>query len=84
VDRLWTEIERRYAELCASGQLELRRQAQRRTELERRLQIELWRRFLGDGERARVLAELGQRVARGELLAAEAVHLLVTPLFDAT
>jgi LAO/AO transport system kinase len=33
VDRLWTEIERRYAELCASGQLELRRQAQRRTEL---------------------------------------------------
>jgi LAO/AO transport system kinase len=78
VDRLWTEIERRYAELCASGQLELRRQTQRRTELQRRLQAELWRQFLADDERGRKLAELGQRVARGELLAADAVHQLLT------
>lgn len=84
IDRLWTEVERRYTELCASGQLELRRQAQRRTELERRLRAELWRRFLDDGERARLLAELGQQVARRELLAAEAVHQLVSTVFDVT
>lgn len=76
VDRLWAEIERRYAELCASGQLELRRQAQRRAELQRRLQAELWRQFLADDERRRRSEELGEQVARGELPAAEAVHQL--------
>jgi LAO/AO transport system kinase len=81
IDRLWAEVERRYAELCASGQLELRRQAQRRTELQRRLHAELWRQFLADTDRASRLAELGQRVARGEMLAAEAVHQLVSGAF---
>ncbi len=81
VDRLWAEVERRYAELCASGQLELRRQAQRRAELQRRLQAELWRQFLSHDERARRLAELSQLVARGELPAAEAVHQLTAGLF---
>lgn len=81
IDRLWAEVERRYAELCASGQLELRRQAQRRAELQRRLQAELWRQFLSHDERARRLAELSQLVARGELPAAEAVHQLTAGLF---
>jgi LAO/AO transport system kinase len=81
IDKLWAEIERRYAELCASGQLELRRQTQRRSELQRRLQAELWRQFLADGERSSRLRELEQRVARGELLAAEAVHQLVAGAF---
>jgi LAO/AO transport system kinase len=84
VDRLWTEVERRYTELCASGQLELRRQAQRRTELERRLRAELWQRFVADDERARWLAELGLRVARGELLPTEAVHQLMSSVFAST
>lgn len=83
VDRLWAEIERRYAELCASGQLELRRQTQRRTELQHRLQAELWRQFVTDGERMRRLTELGELVARGELLAAEAVHQLTANTFAA-
>lgn len=82
IDRLWAEIERRYTELCASGQLELRRQAQRQTELQRRLQAELWRQFVANAERTRRLAELSQLVARGELLAAQAVHQLTAEIFS--
>jgi LAO/AO transport system kinase len=81
VDKLWAEIERRYAELAASGQLELRRRDQRRAEFQRRLQGELWRALLRDPERARALAELERRVAAGELLAGEAVQHLVAQLF---
>jgi len=83
VDRLWSELERRYAELAASGQLALRRQAQRRAEFQPRLQSELWRAFVGDGERARELAELERRVAGGELLAGAAVQQLIRQFFAA-
>ncbi len=82
VDRLWSELERRYAELAGSGQLQLRRQAQRRAEFQRRLQAELWRSFLRD-PRARDLEELQRKVAAGELLAARAVQQLLRRLFDA-
>jgi LAO/AO transport system kinase len=82
VDRLWSEIERRYAELAGSGQLQLRRQAQRRAEFQRRLQGELWRRFLRDA-RTRDLEELQRQVAEGELLAARAVQQLLQRLFGA-
>lgn len=82
VDRLWNELERRYAELAASGQLQLRRQAQRRAEFQRRLQGELWRSFLRD-PRARDLEELQRKVASGELLAARAVQQLLQRLFGA-
>jgi LAO/AO transport system kinase len=81
VDRLWSEIERRYAELAASGQLELRRQTQRRAEFQLRLHSELWRALLRDAERARTLGELEQRVAAGELLVGAAVRRLVAQLF---
>jgi LAO/AO transport system kinase len=80
VDRLWSELERRYAELAASGQLQLRRQAQRRAEFQRRLQSELWRSFLRDA-RAHDFEELQRRVAAGELLAARAVQQLLERLF---
>jgi LAO/AO transport system kinase len=82
VDRLWSEIERRYAELAGSGQLQLRRQAQRCAEFQLRLQGELWRRFLRDA-RARDFDELQRRVAAGELLAARAVQQLLERLFGA-
>ena len=82
VDRLWSELERRYAELAGSGQLQLRRQAQRRAEFQRRLHAELWRSFLRD-PRAHDFEELQRRVAAGELLAARAVQQLLQRLFDA-
>lgn len=82
VDRLWSEIERRYAELAGSGQLQLRRQAQRRAEFQRRLQGELWRSFLRDA-RAHDFEELQRRVAAGELPAAQAVQQLLQRLFGA-
>jgi LAO/AO transport system kinase len=83
VDRLWSELESRYAQLAASGQLELRRQAQRRGEFQRRLQGELWRAFLRDAERAHSLGELEQRVASGEILAGAAVQQLLRAVFGA-
>jgi LAO/AO transport system kinase len=83
VDRLWSELERRYAELAGSGQLELRRQAQRRAEVQRRLQGELWRAFLHDA-RARDFDQLQQRVAAGELPAATAIQQLLQRLFSAS
>jgi len=82
VDRLWSETERRYAELAGSGQLQLRRQAQRRAEFQRRLQGELWRSFLRDA-RAQDFEELQRRVAAGELPAARAVQQLIRRLFGA-
>jgi LAO/AO transport system kinase len=82
IEGLWQSIERRYAELEASGQLEERRRARRRAEFQRRLHQGLWRGLLRDPERARALAELEGRVMAGELLAGDAVEQLVAQLFS--
>ncbi|MEO8177446.1 MAG: methylmalonyl Co-A mutase-associated GTPase MeaB [Deltaproteobacteria bacterium] len=81
IDRLWSELSHRYAALAASGQLEHRRQAQRRAEFRRRLHGELWRAFTGDAARANELEELERRVAAGELLAGRAVRTTIERFF---
>lgn len=83
IDVLWAGIEARFAALEASGEIEVRRSTQRRAEFQRRLQRELWRRFLGDHSRAGMLAELEGRVAAGELLAADAVADVLGQFFSA-
>jgi LAO/AO transport system kinase len=75
IAELWQALEGRYRELEASGQLQVRRSAQRRAELHQRLAGALMRRFLG--EREAELAEVERQVAAGELLAGDAVRRLL-------
>lgn len=77
IAELWEAIDGRRRALEGSGELELKRQRQRKDELQRRLASALLRDFTRDPSRAAALAAIEARVARGEVLAADAVRQLL-------
>jgi GTPase len=77
IPELWQQLERRYLELQASGELEQRRRAQRKAELHQRLSLALMGAFTRDGERRRALAQAEDQVTNGKMLARAAVTELI-------
>jgi LAO/AO transport system kinase len=74
---LWAAIERRGAELEASGELAERRRQQRKAELRDRLSLALMSEFTRDPARQRALAEAEREVMAGTRLARAAVRRLL-------
>lgn len=77
VETLWQALSERFDELRASGQLEQRRQGQRKAELHQRLARALMSDFTRDERRREALARAEQQVMAGGLLPAEAVFELI-------
>lgn len=77
IEELWQVLRARHEELEASGELLLRRRAQRKAELHQRLASALMRRFVGDAGHAEQLAQAEQDVMHGELLARDAIARLL-------
>ena len=83
VEQLWQAVEARYHELQASGELQIKRRAQRKAELHRRLAAALMQTFMQDAERATDLDQLEQQVMSGTLLPGDAVQRLLSAADDA-
>jgi LAO/AO transport system kinase len=77
IDELWRALDARYLELETSGELELKRSAQRKAELHARLVGALMRQFSSDPARAQRLADVEGQVMAGTLLPGDAVHQLL-------
>lgn len=77
IDDLWRALDARYLELEASGELYLKRSAQRKAELHARLVGALMRQFSRDPARAQRLADVEGQVMAGTLLPGDAVHQLL-------
>jgi GTPase len=78
IEELWQVLSARYEELKTSGELPLRRLAQRKAELHQRLASALMRRFVGDVGHAERLAQAERDVMQGELLARDAIERLLS------
>jgi LAO/AO transport system kinase len=78
IEELWQVLRARYEELKTSGELPLRRQAQRKAELHQRLASALMRRFVGDAGHAEQLAQAERDVMQGGLLARDAIERLLS------
>jgi GTPase len=78
IEELWQVLQARHEALITSGELPLRRQAQRKAELHQRLASALMRRFVGDADHAEQLAQAERDVMQGELLTRDALERLLS------
>lgn len=76
IAELWQALEQRHAALEASGELALRRRAQRKAEFHQRLSLALMQEFTRDPARREALGQAERDVMAGTVLAGAAVKAL--------